>query len=239
MQVSSLSASSISATFAIKSRVDDQVAGAANDGPAVRVTLSATAKSVLAGGAPPTTTATVNSAGIATTSVNDALASSAEPIYGAAGSGLKTYPTDLSTRYDQLASKSSLTPDETAEALTLNQERNAREEKAFFQYARQANAAATPEERSRLMGQFNKAFIEYYDSLSPEEQASPRYAGTRSGAASDYVSWSKEAGETPDDLSPSGDPILMLFDKIQEKTFNRDGDGAKSMLQDYKDEAAK
>lgn len=242
MQVSSVSASSASAAaLAIKPKVDDQTPGAANDAsdaPSVRITLSDTAKAALAGGDTTPTATPTTSAATATKAVNGLLANSGGAIYGAAISSLKTYPTDLSTRYDELAAKKSLTPDETAEALKLNQERNAREDQ-FFQYARQAGAAATPQERSRLMAQYNKAYTEYYDGLSPAEQASPRYAGTRAGAVSDYSSWSKEAGDKPDDLSASGDPVLMLFDKIKQQAFNVDDDGAKSVLQDYKDGVAK
>jgi len=202
--------------------------------PAVIVTLSQAAQGLIAQNAAGST-----SAADASKAVDTLLSSSGSAIYSGAISSLKQYPPDLSTRYDQLAAKPTLTPAEQAEALKLNQDRNAREEAAFMHFAHEATAAPTKQQADSLMAQYNKAYVEYYDSLSPAEQNSPRYRGTRAAAAAEAQSWSAEAGQPSSDLSGSQDPILMLFDKIKAQNFKVDDKTSKSVLQDYKDGVSK
>jgi len=155
-------------------------------------------------------------------------------IFGAAISSLRTPLPDLSTRHEQLLAKTTRTPAEEKEATALGNALTEREGKAFGHFAKEASAAATPQERARLMTQYIKAYTEYYDSLSPEEQNSDRYRGTREGLVAQYASWAAEAKEPAEDLSESRDPILMLFDKIRDAGFKVDDDKARSILEEYK-----
>lgn len=130
---------------------------------------------------------------------------------------VKPYLVDLSTRNDELVNKTSLTSAEKAEALALNSARNAREEKAFVHFAREAGAAGSQAESERLFSKFYSAYIEYYDTLSPQEQNTQRYRGTREGAFSAYKTLSASAEkivEPQNESTKNQDYIVSLFDKI-------------------------
>ncbi len=139
----------------------------------------------------------------------------------------KSYPVDLSTRQDELASKSTLTKAETAEALALNTARNAREDQAFFHFSFEASYASSKPESDHLEGQFYKAYVGYYDSLSPQEQNSQRYRGSREGAVAAQHSFeasSKSSDDAADsDLIDPKELVLLLFEKIKTAGAKPDG----------------
>lgn len=202
------------------------------DTPAVIVSLSDAAQQALAA-----------SNTDASKAVDDLLTSSGSALYTNAISSLKTYPVDLSTRYDELSKKVSLTPHEQAEGLALNKARNEREFQSFYHFSYEADSATTKAQSDHLLAQFERAYVEYYDSLSPQEQNSPRYRGTRDGAVAAYQAYetasSAPADPPPSDLSESQDPILLLFDKIKNAGFKLDAKGVAKILKDYKKTAGK
>ncbi len=142
--------------------------------------------------------------------VNTFLAEKGERIYELAIKSLKTYPENLQL---QLETDTTLSPEDKSE---LANKRNERELEAFGKYAKQS----PPD-----IKQYYENYIEYLDSLSPEEQQSERYNGQRAIAVSGYERAAREQGEEPRDFSFTQDPILALFDLIVERDFVvEDGD---------------
>ncbi|MGB8601049.1 MAG: hypothetical protein WCD42_02515 [Rhizomicrobium sp.] len=127
---------------------------------------------------------------------------------------------DLEARYEKLVNKSYLTTAENAEATKIGNQVTENENKAFFHYAFEACAAATKKQADGLMAQYYKAYVAYYDSLSPTEQATDRYAGTREAAVANYEIFSASAAAaatTPGSSTGSTDPIVMLLQAAEER----------------------
>lgn len=139
----------------------------------------------------------------ASAAVDDLLASSGAEIFGSIKS-LRRYPENLA---GQLDNDRLSDVDRTAIANRMSEREN-----AALGMARSTFDPAT----------YAKAYIEFYDTLSPEEQNSDRYRGTREQAVAAYQWSSADAGEPAEDLSGAQDPILMLFDKIKTMGFKID-----------------
>jgi len=125
-------------------------------------------------------------------------------LYGAAIKNLKTYPEDLAAKLDDKSLSGEI---RTAAANALNE----RELNAFTKYAKQS----PPD-----MKMYYEKYIEYLDSLSPEEQQSDSYRGQRALVVPLYEHFAREQGEEPADLSLIQDPILILFEMIEANGFN-------------------
>ena len=198
--------------------------------PAVIINLSPAAQQALA-----KTADTTVAAADATKAVDSLLDASGAAIFGTAINSLKQYPPDLSTRLTELAKPGRVnTPAEIKEAISLSEERNAREYKAFGHFNDEIFAATTKEAENRLISEYDKAYVEYYDTLSPQEQNDPHFRGTRDVALADYKSFSLIIGQAPKDLSESQDPILSLFDKVRRAGFKLDDKKVSKILSDYK-----
>ncbi len=117
---------------------------------------------------------------------------------------LKQYPEDIASKF----SDKSLSEDELTKMQNALTER---EMNAFMKYARQS----PPD-----MKMYFEKYIEYIDTLSPEEQQSDRYRGQREMAVVEYERFAIAQGDEPDDMSSSQDPILSLFDLLKEIDFN-------------------
>lgn len=131
-------------------------------------------------------------------------------VYESTMSSLKGYPENLASKLsDKSLSEKELTDIQTA--LTE------REMNAFMKYARQ-----DPPD----MKMFFEKYVEYLDTLSPEELLSQRYMGQRAVAEKQYEHFAREQGETPDDLSSAQHPITYLFELLKEADFRiEDKDG--------------
>lgn len=70
------------------------------------------------------------------------------------------------------------------------------------------------------MKMFYENYIEYLDTLSPQELLSSRYVGQREMAVRDYERLIREEGGTPDDMTSSQNPIFSLFELLKEVDFN-------------------
>lgn len=207
------------AAYTLKADQRSQAAGGTTSAeaalaPAVSVTLSDAAKRALAGAAiSATSPASVNP--VASKAVDSLLVSSGSAIYTAAISSLKTYPPDIALKLDN--------PNlSDADRRVLDDKLNAREHAAYFHLAGDTGL--------NMM----KAYIEYYDSLSPEEQNSARYRGTRENAVTAVNNIEVGNGKPKGDYSMSRDPILSLFDAIKKSGFNVDDKAVHSMLQNHK-----
>lgn len=140
----------------------------------------------------------------ASRAVDQVLANQGRELYEVAVKSLKQYPEDIASRFsDKTLSEEELT--KLGNALTD------REMNAFTKYARQ-----TPPD----MKMYFQSYIEYLDTLSPEELQSERYAGQREVAVMQYEYFARAQGDEPDDMSSSQDPILSLFDLLAEADFN-------------------
>lgn len=124
-------------------------------------------------------------------------------VYESTMNSLKGYPENLASRLsDKSLSEKELT--DIQNALTE------REMNAFMKYARQ-----DPPD----MKMFFEKYVEYLDTLSPEELLSQRYIGQRAVAEKQYEHFAREQGETPDDLSSAQHPITYLFELLKEVDF--------------------
>ena len=63
-------------------------------------------------------------------------------------------------------------------------------------------------------------YVQYLDSLSPEELNTTRYRGQRVQAVAMYERLSNEQGKTPDDLSGSQNPLLLMLQALEKANFN-------------------
>ncbi len=116
---------------------------------------------------------------------------------------LQEYPENLASRLsDKSLSEKELT--DIQNALTE------REMNAFMKYARQ-----DPPD----MKMFFEKYVEYLDTLSPEELLSQRYVGQRPVAVRHYEHFAREQGEVPNDLSSAQHPITYLFELLKEVDF--------------------
>lgn len=147
--------------------------------------------------------ARVNGTQSASAAVDDLLTSSGAEIFGSI-KNLRSYPENLA---GQLDNDRLSEVDRTAIANRMREREN-----AALGMARSTFDPAT----------YAKAYIQFYDTLSPEEQNSDRYRGTREQAVATYQWSSADAGEPAEDLSGAQDPILMLFDKIKTMDFRID-----------------
>lgn len=117
---------------------------------------------------------------------------------------LKQYPENLASRFnDKSLSEKELT--------TIQNALTEREIITFAKFARE-----TPPD----MKMYYEKYVEYLDTLSPEELQSERYAGQRELAVMQYEYFARAQGDEPDDMSFSQNPILSLFDLLAETDFN-------------------
>lgn len=109
---------------------------------------------------------------------------------------------------ENLASKledDSLSPEERGAIQNAITER---EFAAFTKYAKQS----PPD-----LKMYYLKYVEYLDSLSPEERQSDRYAGQRASAVTAYENAARSQGEQPVDLSLRQHPNSLLLELIFEK----------------------
>jgi hypothetical protein len=132
------------------------------------------------------------------------LAEHGQALYDVTIKRLKTYPDNLATK---LEDKSLPQAERTEAQNTLTE----RELNAFAKYARQS----PPD-----MKKYLEKYVEYLDSLSPEELQSNRYKGQRALAVTAYQQVAREDGGEVKDLSFPQDPILALFEAIRQQDFN-------------------
>lgn len=124
-------------------------------------------------------------------------------VYESTMKSLQGYPENLASRLsDKSLSEKELT--DIQNALTE------REMNAFMKYARQ-----DPPD----MKMFFEKYVEYLDTLSPEELLSQRYIGQRAVAEQQYEYFAREQGGTPNDLSSVQNPITYLFELLKEVDF--------------------
>src|SRR5690606_4722244 len=83
-----------------------------------------------------------------------------------------------------------------------------REFAAFTKYAKQS----PPD-----LKMYYLKYVEYLDSLSPEERQSDRYAGQRASAVTAYENAARSQGEQPEDLTLWQHPNSLLLELIFEK----------------------
>ncbi|MFT2110115.1 hypothetical protein [Marinomonas sp. 2405UD68-3] len=114
------------------------------------------------------------------------------------------YPENLASKLDR---DSGLSSEERSEA---QNQLNQRELEAFGKYAKQS----PPD-----LEAYFEHYIEYLDSLSPEEQASERYQGQRQSTVMAYERAAQENGSKPRDFSFTQDPILSLLESLEEMEF--------------------
>ena len=106
-------------------------------------------------------------------------------------------------------------------ALTLenpNTDNDARREARIKLLERERDAFTAPEHTGDLLTRA-RAYIEFYDSLSPEEQASERYAGTRETMAAIVASESAEQGRTAPDMTAAQTPFDILLKALDEADY--------------------
>lgn len=147
--------------------------------------------------------------------VDALLTDQGEAIFDNALGGLRQFRSNLATVLDD--SKAS-----QAEKNAANEAMQAREQLAFGRFA----ATSTLD--------YARAYIEYYDSLSPEEQNSDRYRGTRENMVAVANQASGATGEDVGDLSKSQDPIAMLFEKLKQNAFKLTEANLDSFIDDYR-----
>ncbi|WP_039918677.1 hypothetical protein [Cellvibrio mixtus] len=139
----------------------------------------------------------------ASATVDQFLKEHGREVYESTMNSLKGYPENLASKLnDKSLSEKELTAIQNA--LTE------REMNAFMKYARQ-----DPPD----MKMFFEKYVEYLDTLSPEELLSQRYIGQRAVAEQQYQHFAREQGETPDDLSSAQHPITSLFELLKEVDF--------------------
>lgn len=131
------------------------------------------------------------------------LKNNGEALFNKTIKSMKQYPKPLS-----FISKDTSIPKE--ERLQANKEMNKREHEAFMKYGKMS----PPD-----MKMYYQKYIEYLDSLSPEEQNSWRYKGQREIAVSRYEHHCYKQGEKPEDMTYF-DPILSLFELLDDYDFN-------------------
>lgn len=221
MQVSAASIGAAALTGLVEDRPaspQESKSGESQPTPIVKVTLSDAAKTALAGGVSATDPGFKASAATAGKAVDDLLSSSGSAIYAAAINSLKSSPANLASQLDnpKLAD---------ADRKAISDQMIAREKAAFGTFTDGVDWA--------------KKYVAFYDSLSPEEQNSQRYRGTRESTVAYGAAEAARLGQEDPSLAGTQDPILKLFDKIKQQNFNVDDADAKSLLQDYKDEVAK
>ena len=115
---------------------------------------------------------------------------------------------------DNLASKledDSLSPEERGAIQNAITER---EFAAFTKYAKQS----PPD-----LKMYYLKYVEYLDSLSPEERQSNRYAGQRESAVTAYENAARSQREKPEDLSLRRHPNSLLLELIFEKELEVEG----------------
>jgi hypothetical protein len=120
-------------------------------------------------------------------------------LYEAAFRDLKQYPESLAAKREDVT----LSREECLEA---SRALEAREKAAFGMY-RAGGPLYDPIK-------YIRAYIEYYDSLSPEGQMSDRYRGTREQAVAISQRWMRERGEPAADLTEFQNPVLRLFEDL-------------------------
>lgn len=140
---------------------------------------------------------------VITDAIDTFLTENGERLYEMAIKSLKTYPEDLIVKIED----KSLAEKERTELIKA---RNEQELNAFGKYAKQS----PPDYKM-----YYEKYIEYLDSLSPEEQQSNRYRGQRALVVPIYERLAREQGENPADMSRVQDTILGLFDLIAEFDF--------------------
>ena len=69
------------------------------------------------------------------------------------------------------------------------------------------------------MKTYFEKYVQYLDSLSPEELNTSRYRGQREQAVAMYETVSREQGVGPKDLSDTQNPLLSLFQILEEMEF--------------------
>ena len=124
-------------------------------------------------------------------------------VYESTMKSLKGYRENLASRL----SDKSLSDQELG---NIHQKMVDREMDAFMKYARQ-----DPPD----MIAFYENYIEYLDTLSPEELQSQRYLGQRDTVVKDYERIIREQGGVPDDMSVAQHPITYLFELLKEVDF--------------------
>lgn len=149
--------------------------------------------------------------------VDSFLTNHGKDLYENTFKSLKQYPEDLATRL----SDKSLSEKEIS---GINQKMVDREMDSFMKYARQ-----DPPDIKK----YYENYIEYLDTLSPEELKSSRYAGQREIVVEDYERIIREEGGTPDNMNSPQNPVLSLFELLKEIDFNiKDSD---SFLKSYEE----
>lgn len=116
----------------------------------------------------------------------------------------QTFREDLASRLDN---ETDLTTEQRSE---LANKISQREHEAFGKYAKQS----PPD-----LEKYYENYVEYLDSLSPEERNSDRYKGQRALAIPLYETEAKNNGNTPKDFDKD-DPILTLFEALERNDFN-------------------
>lgn len=220
----SSTSSSVAALLAeqrLQQQKTDTSADAASTSPeasAVVVDLSPAAKGVLAGNQPAAPVAPSTNAAVASKAVDSLLSSNGASIYQTAITSLKQYPPDLAS---QLDSKEISESDRTK----IQNAMNAREQAAYGAASRSGDGVA-----------YAKAYVAFYDSLSPAEQNSSRYRGTRESVAAYGASEAARTGQADPKLEENQDPILQLFEDIKANNSDISDKDAKSLIQQYKDD---
>jgi hypothetical protein len=161
--------------------------------------------------APPTTVVNLSKEGLSalekdnsSRAVDQFLTDHGQELYEKSIKNLKQYPEDIASKFNE----KSLSEEELTKMQNALTER---EMNAFMKYARQS----PPD-----MKTYFEKYIEYIDTLSPEEQQSDRYRGQREMAVVEYERFALAQGDEPDDMSSSQDPILSLFDLLKDIDFN-------------------
>lgn len=136
--------------------------------------------------------------------VNSLLAEQGEAIYRHALIDARQYKENLARALES----STLDPDTARETQLKMIER----ERAAF---------TAPEHTGDVLTRA-RAYIEFYDSLSPEEQDSERYRGTRETMAAIVEQESAARGLEAPDLTRSQSPFDILLDALSETGFTAD-----------------
>lgn len=151
--------------------------------------------------------------------VDELLARSGGAIFGNALRSLRPYPENLSAIIEN--------PRSTREQqIAANDALNAREFLAFGVYTTTSTL------------DFARAYIQYYDSLSPEEQNSNRYKGTREEMVGVAKRAAAEEGKPTGDLDKPQDPILILLDDLEELAFRLTDENFGSSIRAYREQLA-
>lgn len=126
-----------------------------------------------------------------------------QALYEQAIKSIKEFPEDLKVI---IQDRNSTEEQRTIAANALHD----REMSAFSKYAKQS----PPD-----LKMYYEKYIEYLDSLSPEEKKAYDYIAQRASSVSAYERHAKAQGNEPEDMSHMQDPILLLFEMLKEENF--------------------